>query len=229
MHITVKDIFCGKEQKIDTTKRKEFNSSYQKESLGNDSYSITNTGFILDEQSDKENHGGPDKAICAYNFEYYKYLEDTYDISLPLCAFGENLSLKGVSDSDICIGDRFQYGEVTLEVSQPRQPCWKISTILGIKNLTSIVVKEHKTGFYFRVIQDGVITPNDTLKLLSRNYPKLSIEYINKIAFNAKDNQENIKEALECPKLSESYRLSLSKRYKDKEYGLQDWQLDSSS
>jgi len=229
MQIIVKDIFCGKEQKIDSTKKKEFNSSYQKKLLNNDSYSITNTGFILDKQSDKENHGGIDKAICAYSFDYYKYLEDTYDISLPLCAFGENLSLLGVNDSEICLGDRFQYGEVTLEVSQPRQPCWKISTIVGIKNLTSIVVKEFKTGFYFRVIKSGAITPADTLSLISREYPNFTIEYINKIAFNAKDNQENIREVMECPRLANAYRVSLHKRYKNKEYGLQDWQMDSNS
>ena len=153
MDIFVKDIFCGKEQKIDHFKRKEFNSSYQKEPLNNDTYSITETGFTLDQQSDRENHGGVDKAICVYNFEYYKHLEDKYNISLPQCAFGENLSIQGASDADICLGDRFQYGEVILEVSQPRQPCWKISAILGIKSLTSIVVKEHKTGFYFTDIR----------------------------------------------------------------------------
>jgi MOSC domain-containing protein YiiM len=226
MNIFVKYIFCGKEKQITHSKRKEFNSSYQKKPLNHPSYSITDTGFILDDQSDKENHGGEDKAICAYSFDYYKHLEDTYNISLPTCAFGENLSLQAVSDSDICLGDRFQYGKVILEVSQPRQPCWKISTIIGIKNLTSIVVKEFKTGFYFRVIKSGEVTPQDTLELLSRDYPKFTIEHINKIAYNAKDNQENIKEVLKCPKLADDYRVSLTKRYKDKESGLQDWQID---
>ena len=226
MNIFVKDLFCGKDKKITNSKRKEFNSSYQKKLLNNSSYAISHTGFILDEQSDKENHGGEDKAICAYSFDYYQYLENTYNISLPMCAFGENLSLQGVSDGEICLGDRFAYGEVTLEVSQPRQPCWKISTIVGIKNLTSIVVKEFKTGFYFRVIKSGEVTPKDTLELLSRDYPKFTIEYINKIAYNAKDNQENIKEVLKCPKLADAYRVSITKRYKDKQSGLQDWQID---
>ncbi|MDQ7061762.1 MAG: MOSC domain-containing protein [Sulfurimonas sp.] len=225
MNISVKDIFCGKDKKITNTKRKEFNSSYQKKSLNNASYSITELGFTLDDQSDKENHGGVDKAICAYSFDYYKYLEETYTLVLPTCAFGENLSLLSITDGEICLGDRFTYGEVILEVSQPRQPCWKISTIIGIKNLTAIVVKEFKTGFYFRVIKGGEVTPKDSLELLWRVYPKFTIEYINKIAFNAKDNQENIKEVLKCPKLADAYKLSLQRRYKNKEFGLQDWQV----
>lgn len=226
MNIVVKNIFCGKENNIISLNAKAFNSSYEKKALNHDLYAINYNGFVLDEQSDRKNHGGIDKAICAYSFDYYKYLEDTYNITFPSCAFGENLSLSGIKDSEICLGDIFQYGEVTLEVSQPRQPCWKISTILGIKNLTSVVLKEYKTGFYFRVLKSGTITPEDSLELLSRDYPLFTIEHINKIAFNARDNQESIKEVLECPKLAYTYSISLQKRYKDKEQGLQDWQSD---
>jgi MOSC domain-containing protein YiiM len=97
---------------------------------------------------------------------------------------------------------------------------------LGIKNLTSLLVKEHKTGFYLRVLQTGKITPNDRLELISREYPKFTIEYINKIAFNTKENQENIQELLKCDKLSKRYRSSLEQRYQAKEVGLQVWQRD---
>jgi len=145
---------------------------------------------------------------------------------LPSCAFGENLTISDLDDSDICIGDKFQCGEVIFEVSQPRQPCWKISSIIGIKNLTSLIVKEHKTGFYFRIIQGGKMNINYKLKLLSRNYSKITIEFINKCAFNAKDNQENIKTILDCDKLALAYKESLGKRYKFKEQGVKDWQED---
>jgi MOSC domain-containing protein YiiM len=124
------------------------------------------------------------------------------------------------------LGVKFTCGEVIFEVSQPRQPCWKISSIIGIKKLTAMIVKEYKTGFYLRVLQSGDIKPTDKMELLSRKHPKFTIEFINKIAFNAKDNQEALKELLSCSELARDYHASLAKRYKDKDVGLQEWQRD---
>ncbi len=226
MKIEIKHIYCGKEEKISDGKREEYLSSYLKKSLNHESYVINKEGFELDTQSDKESHGGVDKAVCVYSLDDYAYLEKKYDIKLPDCAFGENLSIVDADDSQVCLGDQFSCGEVVFEVSQPRQPCWKISSIIGIKKLTAMIVKEYKTGFYLRVLQSGNITPNDKLELTSRKYPKFTIEFINKIAYNAKDNQEALKELLGCSELSRDYHESLSTRYKDKEVGLQDWQRD---
>ena len=226
MKIDIKYIYCGKEEKINDGKRDEYLSSYRKKPINYESYLITKEGFELDTQSDKPSHGGIDKAVCVYSLDEYTYLEKKYDIKLPDCAFGENLSILGANDSDICLGDKFSCGEVIFEVSQPRQPCWKISSIIGIKKLTAIIVKEYKTGFYLRVLQSGNITPKDKLELISRTHPKFTIEIINKIAYNAKKNQEAIKELLGCSELSRDYHESLAKRYKDKEVGLQEWQRD---
>ena len=101
--------------------------------------------------------------------------------------------------------------------------------MINVKNLTSLLVKENKSGFYLRVIQNGEIHLDDTLELLERKHPNLSIEYINKCAFDAKNNQENIKDILKCDSLAKVYSDSLFKRYKQKEKGLQDWQKDSYS
>ncbi|CAA6803373.1 MAG: Uncharacterized protein conserved in bacteria [uncultured Sulfurovum sp.] len=226
MKIDVKQIYCGQEESLKNARGKTYHSSYKKVALNKLAYEINENGFRLDHQSDKESHGGIDKAICVYPLKNYTYLEEKYDITLPACAFGENLSIRDVDDSDICLGDKFTYGETIVEVSQPRQPCWKISSIVGIKKLTAMVVKEHKSGFYLRVLEAGKITPSDKMELISRDYPKFTIEFINQIAFNAKENQKNIKEVLECEKLAEAYRISLEKRYQQKEVGLQAWQED---
>ncbi len=224
----IKYIFCGREQEVEDGKRKPYKTSYKKKLVANNEILIVNElGFSTDNQSDKAHHGGVDKAVCVYSQKYYTFFKEKYDFDLPDCAFGENLAIKDLDDSEVCLGDRFKCGQVIFEVSQPRQPCWKISSVLGIKSLTSVVVKEFKTGFYFRVIEGGYIRNGDKLTLLSREYPKITIEHINKCAFNAKDNQGNIKEILECDKLADAYRISLSKRYKEKEQGLQDWQEDN--
>lgn len=221
MQIEIDSIYCGESKVFNTAKGKKFDSSYQKKALQHPSYNINEMGFILDTQSDTENHGGVDKAICVYSLEDYAFLENKYDISLPDCAFGENLSIRGINDSDVCLGDQFAYGEAIVEVSQPRQPCWKISSVTGIKKLTAMVVKEYRSGFYLRVLKGGKVTLNDKLILLNRSYPEYTIAYINKIAFNAKNHQEEIKEVLNCEVMAEAYRDSLQKRYKEKEQGLQ--------
>jgi MOSC domain-containing protein YiiM len=226
MKIEIKHIYCGQSQTINDGKHEKYKSSYKKKALNKSAYELDEYGFKDDTQSDLESHGGVDKAVCVYSLKNYKYLEDKYDINLPSCAFGENLSILSSDDSQICLGDRFSCGEVIFEVSQPRQPCWKISSIIGIKKLTAMIVKEYKTGFYLRVLQSGSIKPNDKLELISRVHPKFTIEFINKIAYNAKKNQEALKELLDCSELARDYHASLAKRYKDKDVGLQAWQRD---
>lgn len=226
MKITIEHIYCGKSTKINDAKRKQYNSSYQKENLNKNTYKINKNGFMDDTQSDRESHGGIDKAVCVYSLEDYAYFEKKHNILLPSCAFGENLSIVDFNDSNICLGDQFICGEVIFEVSQPRQPCWKISSVIKIKNLTSMLVKEHRSGFYFRVLQSGQIKPANQLELLARPYPELSIKHINQIYFNAKENQKHIQEALKCDKISEAYKNDLKKRYKYEEVGLQEWQRD---
>lgn len=101
----------------------------------------------MDTQSDKIHHGGIDKAVCVYSQKYYPYFREKYDLKLPKCAFGENFTIEDLDDSEVCLGDKFQCGEVIFEVSQPRQPCWKISSVSGIKSLTALIVKNIKQDF----------------------------------------------------------------------------------
>lgn len=221
----IKNIYCGLKQNLDDGKKK-YQSSYKKVDLKKEQYYVDELGFKDDTQSDKSHHGGVDKAVCVYPLKAYEFFKDTYGFDLDICSFGENFTIEDLDDSEVCLGDVFSCGQVLFEVSQPRQPCWKISSIVGIKSLTALVVKEYKTGFYFRVIKSGVLKKDDDLVLKQRKYLDISIEFINKCAFNAKENQDNIKKILEVKELAQAYRISLSKRYKDKEVGLQDWQKD---
>jgi len=223
----VKSIYCGESQRIDDGKRAPYNSSYKKSTLKKNEFYINELGFVDDKQSDNENHGGVDKAVCIYTQKYYEYFKKHYNIDLPECAFGENITILDLDDTQVCIGDKFRFGKVLLEVSQPRQPCWKISSIMQIKNLTSLLVKDSKTGFYVRVLEEGSVTKADTLELISREYPQYTIEFVNKCSFDAKNNQENIIALLECPKLSDAFKESLQKRLRNKEQGLQEWQKDN--
>lgn len=223
----IKALYSGKVETIDDMKRKPYPSAYRKQKLDpHERYFVNTMGFENDMQGDRVNHGGEDKAVCVYSDKDYTFFRETHELELPECAFGENITILEMDDSDVCIGDRLQCGGVIFEVSQPRQPCWKISSIVGIKKLTALVVKEHKTGFYLRVLKEGNLSAQDALELVSRPFPKFTIKFVNECAFNAKENQENILEILSCDKLAKAYHESLSKRYKYKEQGIQEWQED---
>lgn len=220
----IEKIYIGKEQNFNS-KSKTFKSSYKKSEV-KDKIFISFLGLKDDSQSDKKLHGGRDRAVCVYNQSSYEFLRNKYKISLDECAFGENITLKNASDEDICLGDTFSCGEAIFEVCQPRLPCWKISFITGIKNLTSIVVKEAKTGFQLRVLKEGFISFEDKFSLLTRANKNISIAHINRCYFDARNNQENIEEILKVPQLAKSYKTALEQRYKNKEKGIEFFQKD---
>ena len=224
MNYKIKEIFAGSESEL-KKKNKTYKTSYKKQPIKGFQY-VNKDGLEEDNQSDKSCHGGEHRALCVFTQGSYDFFKQNHNIELPPCALGENITLLDCDDKDICLGDRFSCGEAIFEVSQPRQPCWIISSILGIKNLTALIVKEGRSGFYLRVIKEGKISKTDVFTLISRKYENLNIEHINKCYYNAKDNQENIKEILEVPELSPFYREDLQKRYKNKEVGLEGFQKD---
>jgi len=224
MTYKIKEIYVGSESELQK-KNKTYKTSYKKQPISGSQY-VNFEGLEEDNQSDKEVHGGVQRALCVFTQGSYDFFKKKHNINLPTCALGENITLLDCDDKDICLGDRFSCGEAVFEVSQPRQPCWIISSILGIKKLTALIVKEGRSGFYLRVIKEGKICKEDEFKLQIRKYEKLNIEYINKCYYNAKENHEEIKEILEVPELSPFYRDDLLKRYKNKEYGLESFQKD---
>ena len=224
MRYKIKDIYAGSESELQK-KNKTYKTSYKKQPILGSQY-VNFQGLEEDNQSDKEVHGGVQRAICVFTQGSYDFFKEKHNINLPTCALGENITLLDCDDKDICLGDRFSCGEAIFEVSQPRQPCWIISSILGIKKLTALIVKEGRSGFYLRVIKEGKICKEDEFKLQIRKHEKLNIEYINKCYYNAKENQKQIKEILEVEELSPFYRDDLLKRYKNKEYGLESYQKD---
>jgi MOSC domain-containing protein YiiM len=88
---------------------------------------LSKTNLDGDGQADLENHGGPEKAVNVYPIEHYSYWADALSLDLPRGSFGENFTIEGILESNACIGDIFEIGESLVQVSQPRQPCWKLA------------------------------------------------------------------------------------------------------
>lgn len=224
MQISIKSIFQGKEKEY-KRKKSSFLSAYKKDELKEKVF-VNTLGLELDSQGDKKSHGGEDRAVCVYTQKAYYFFKNEYDIDLEIGSFGENITLEDLGDEDICLGDIFTCGDALFEVCQPRLPCWKISFLTGIKNLTSLVVKEGKTGFQLRVLKEGFISKDDEFILIERKHKNISIAFINKCYFDAKNYQEEIKSILQIPQLAKAYKKALEKRYVNKSFGIAKFQED---
>ena len=131
-------------------------------------------GIIGDEQADQVRHGGRDKALHHYPFDHYaRWKEDAPDRDFLRAAgaFGENISTTGLDENTVCIGDRFRLGSALVEVSQARQPCWKQGDRLAGAALPDLMVREGRSGWYYRVLEPGQAQAGDDLVLIDRPFP----------------------------------------------------------
>lgn len=131
-------------------------------------------GFEGDEQGDRVYHGGPEKAVHHYPSEHYALWRVRFPrspVALEAGAFGENVSTTGMTEGDVCIGDMVRAGTALLQVSQGRQPCWKLNRRLDHPAAASIVQQSGATGWYYRVLETGSVARDDRLVLVERPCP----------------------------------------------------------
>lgn len=165
-------------------------------------------GFKGDGVGDVKHHGGHDKAVCLYSMDHYPYWEKTLGVALPAAAFGENLTTRGLLEEDICIGDIFELGTAAVQVSQPRQPCSTLAARYGRKDMAKLVVDSGRTGFYCRVLKEGVVEKDSSFMLKERDPHKITVAFANGIYHHDRTNCDGIRKVLEIPALSESWRSS---------------------
>lgn len=124
-------------------------------------------GLAPDEQADRRVHGGPEMALHLYPLDHHDWWRGEIGAS-PLLGepggFGSNLAVRGLTESQVHIGDRFRCGTALIEVSQPRQPCWKIEHRFGHKGMVAAIIRTGRCGWYFRVIEAGEVAAGDSLE-----------------------------------------------------------------
>jgi MOSC domain-containing protein YiiM len=169
---------------------------------------LTMQGFEGDGVGDLKHHGGSDKAVCVYAIDNYEYWEKTLGRKMPDAAFGENFSVTGMKEDDICIGDIYRAGMATMQVSQPRQPCSTLAARYGREDFVKLVVDSGRTGFYFRVLVGGTVKVGDGLFLVEQDPRRVSIAFANRIFHYDRKNRKGIESVLAVPALSESWRKS---------------------
>ncbi len=174
---------------------------------------ITALGFDIDEQGDPKHHGGPEKALHHYPRDHYQAWRETLaahggnvGVLDDPGAFGENLSTQGLTEADICIGDRFRIGTALVEVSQARQPCWKLNHRFGYAAMSRSVQESGRTGWYYRVIEEGEVAAGDRLTLAARPHPQWTLQRLLHVLYVDRLNYAALAEMAELPQLAESWR-----------------------
>lgn len=138
--------------------------------------------------NNKEVHGGIDKACYCYSEDYYDYWKSLYpDLNWTFGMFGENLTVSGMDEAEIMIGDIYKMGESVVQVSQPRQPCNKFAAKFRATELISQFIDFEHPGVYLRVIQQGYVSVGDDMKLDLRNERALSVRQIYQLLYSKKD------------------------------------------
>lgn len=184
---------------------------------------VTTLGLAGDEQGDLRVHGGVEKAIHHYPREHYAaWLAELgeHPLLMQPGAFGENFSTTGWTEDDVCLGDLIRAGSALLQVSQGRMPCWKLSDRFGVANLALRVQQSGRTGWYYRVLQEGVVGVGDRLQVVERIHVDWPLSRLSAVLFDKRVEPELLRECLALP-LVPSWRRTLERRLEKAE--VEDW------
>jgi MOSC domain-containing protein YiiM len=165
-----------------------------------------------DEQSDLTVHGGVDKAVYVYPFEHYEeWRRELPEVEFPQAGFGENLTTVGLFE-DVRIGDLFRIGTAEFMVTQPRMPCYKLGIRFGRMDMLKRMLKNGRTGFYFKVTREGEVGAGDEIEPLARSEEELTVSDIVRLYTVEAKNQDLLRRATGCKILPEIWRAYFKKR-----------------
>ena len=163
-----------------------------------------------DGQADLRAHGGEQRALLVYQLESYRYWASYLGRSdLVAGNFGENLTVEGLADNEVCIGDRFRIGGAVVEVSQPRDTCYRVGIRLNHPEMPALLVAHRRPGFYFRVIQEGEIGAGDRIEKLSDGPERMTVAEIDALLYSAEHPPEALRRAVRIPALSKDWQGSM--------------------
>jgi len=162
-----------------------------------------------DGQGDLAGHGGEQRAVMVYQTESYDYWQDYLGRDdLRPGNFGENFTVSGLDDHDVCIGDRYRIGDAEFEVTQPRVTCFRVGMRLGVPDMPNLLVSQHRPGFYFRVITEGLVRAGDDIVLTRRGRHELSVADVDALLYLPDRDMELLHKVVDVPALSPGWQQS---------------------
>lgn len=171
-------------------------------------------GFEGDQVADPVHHGGPDMAIHHYPFDHYAYWQqklDSHKLLQKPGAFGENISTRGLVESEMRIGDRFRLGQALVELTKGRQPCWKLDHRFGVSGKQSVmaeIVRTARCGFYYRVLEPGLVQAGDVMRLVEPGPSAWTVDRVFRLLVGGqyKAEPEAVRKLAELPQLAADWR-----------------------
>ncbi len=162
-----------------------------------------------DDQADRAAHGGEHRAVYVYQLDSYRYWEQELGRSdFTYGQFGENFTVEGLADDEVCIGDRYRIGGATFEVTQPRVTCFRLAIRMDEARMPSLLVAHHRPGFYLRVLEEGQVQAGDEIVRLQSGPEQLSVADVDGLLYLPNRSRRKLERALRIPALSEGWKGS---------------------
>lgn len=162
-----------------------------------------------DGQGDLAGHGGEHRAVFVYQIESYRYWQEQLgrdDFSYG--QFGENFTVRGLADDQVCIGDRYRIGEALFEVTQPRVTCYRVGIRMDDVRMPALLVSHHRPGFYFRVLREGTVQAGDEIVQVAAGPEAMTVAEADALLYLPGHPRQQLKRALRIPALPDSWRAS---------------------
>jgi ferredoxin-NADP reductase/MOSC domain-containing protein YiiM len=163
-----------------------------------------------DGQGDLAGHGGEHRAVMVYQLDSYRHWQNHFQAAdFPYGQFGENLTVDGLADTDVYIGDRFRIGGARFEVTQPRVTCYRVGIRTGHADMAALLVAHQRPGFYLRVLEEGEIGAGDEIVKIAEGPERISVAAVNALLYLPDHPRETLERALRIPALSQGWQGSL--------------------
>jgi MOSC domain-containing protein YiiM len=171
---------------------------------------IRGNNLAGDQQSDLKVHGGRAKAVYAYPSEHYAFWREQLPaVDLPWGRFGENLTIEGVLETDVHVGDRLRIGTAELVVTQPRMPCFKLGIRFDDPGMLKRFLDSRRSGFYLMVAKEGDVAAGDRIEVVERHAAAVSIRELLAMYVREAGDEERLRTVVDIPALSDAWRKDL--------------------
>jgi MOSC domain-containing protein YiiM len=162
-----------------------------------------------DAQADMAGHGGEHRAVFVYQMDSYHYWERFLGRSdFTFGQFGENFTVEGLPDNEVCIGDRYRIGGAEFEVTQPRVTCYRVGIRMNEPRMAALLVSHHRPGFYLRVLQEGEVGASDDIEKITDGPERISVAEVDALLYLPGHSREQLERALRIPALSKGWQSS---------------------
>src|SRR3954454_13745202 len=162
-----------------------------------------------DDQGDRLAHGGEHRAVLVYQIGSYRHWEHELGRDdFFYGQFGENLTVDGLADDEVCVGDRYRIGGALFEVTQPRVTCYRVGIRFELPAMPSLLVAQHRPGFYLRVLEEGIVEAGDGIVKVADGPERLTIAEVDALLYLPGKSRTELERALRVPALSEGWKGS---------------------